>query len=79
MEKLLLENIYDIITENAENIKVENGVNQNKRYNKSLINNDTKYNPISNKYYTQNNKIFIETNDDVRLFEITIKEVEEVE
>jgi hypothetical protein len=58
MEKLLLENIYDIITENAENIKVENGVNI---------------------HYTQNNKIFIETNDDVRLFEITIKEVEEVE
>lgn len=58
MEKLLLENIYDIITENAENIKVEDGVNI---------------------YYTQNNKIFIETNDDVRLFEITIKEVEEVE
>ena len=58
MEKELLENIYEIITENADSIKIEDGVNI---------------------FYTQNNKIFIETNDDVRLFEITIKEVEEVE
>ena len=56
MEKELLENIYEIITENVENIKVENGVNI---------------------FYTQNNKIFIEINENGKLFEINIKEVKE--
>ena len=56
MKKELLENIYEIITENAENIKVENGVNI---------------------FYTQNNKIFIEINENGKLFEINIKEVKE--
>ncbi|MBQ3475827.1 MAG: hypothetical protein IJH20_06640 [Bacilli bacterium] len=58
MEKELLENIYEIITENADSIKIEDGVNI---------------------FYTQNNKIFIERNDDGTLFEINIKEVKENE
>ena len=58
MEKELLENIYEIITENADSIKIEDGVNI---------------------FYTQNNKIFIERNDDRTLFEINIKEVKENE
>ena len=58
MEKELLENIYEIITENADSIKIEDGVNI---------------------FYTQNNKIFIERNDDETLFEINIKEVKENE
>ena len=58
MEKELLENIYEIITENANSIKIEDGVNI---------------------FYTQNNKIFIERNDDGTLFEINIKEVKENE
>ena len=58
MEKELLENIYEIITENADSIKIEDGVNF---------------------FYKQNNKIFIERNDDRTLFEINIKEVKENE
>lgn len=58
MEKELLENIYEIITENADSIKIEDGVNI---------------------FYTKNNKIFIERNDDGTLFEINIKEVKENE
>lgn len=58
MGKELLENIYEIITENADSIKIEDGVNI---------------------FYTQNNKIFIERNDDGTLFEINIKEVKENE
>lgn len=57
MKNRILENIYDIINNNIDEIKVNEGVNI---------------------YYTKNNKIFIETNDSIRLFEITIKEVKEV-